>query len=160
MTRRIRSDDIKLAPSEQPVGAAYDRDLYSWSIEQARLLRAGRFADVDRDNVAEEIESLGREQFNKLESALRVLLLHLLKWDHQPSMRSRSWVLSIKMQRIEIDDVIADNPGLKPRIGEAVGRAYRKARLEAAGETGLDEDEFATQCPYEWAAITGRDISL
>ena len=57
---------------------------------------------------------MGREQFNKLVSAFRVAMLHMLKRDHQPSLRSRSWVLSIDEQRLEIADVLADNPGLKP----------------------------------------------
>src|SRR5437899_625121 len=122
--------------------ADYDADFYSWSMEQARLLRQARWTRVDRDNVAEEIESLGREQFNKLEGAFRVLLLHMLKWGHQPRKRSRSWVLSIRQQRLEIEDILADNPGLRPRIDEAISRAYRKARLDAAKETGLDETIF------------------
>jgi predicted DNA-binding ribbon-helix-helix protein len=37
-------------------------------------------------NLAEEIDSLRREQFNELVSALRVLMLHALKWDHQPPL--------------------------------------------------------------------------
>jgi hypothetical protein len=79
-----------------------------------------------------------------------VLLLHLLKWDHQPERRSRSWDLSITTQRVEVDDVLTDNPGLKPRIPEALARAYRKARLDAAKETGLDEATFPKTCPYSF----------
>src|SRR5438045_2505924 len=128
--------EAELVPAPHAAGAAYDRDFYSWSLEQARLVREWRWSAVDRDNVAEEIESLGREQFNKLESALQRLMLHRLKWDHQPRKRSRSWVLSIEAQRVELEDVFSDNPGLKPRVSEAIGRAYRKARIEAAKETG------------------------
>src|SRR5437588_5741318 len=108
--------EAELVPAPHAAGAAYDRDFYSWSLEQARLVREGRWDAVDRDNVAEEIESLGREQFNKLASALRVLMLHMLKWDHQPALRSRSWMLSIETQRLDLGDIMADNPGLKPRI--------------------------------------------
>lgn len=147
-----------LAPGDEPVRTGYERDFYSWSIEQARLLREGRTDALDRDNLAEEIESLGREQFNKLVSALRVAMLHMLEWDHQPSARSRSWVLSIREQRLEIADVLADNPGLKPRIGEAIERAYRRARIEAAKETGLDEAEFPEICPYTFDDITTRSF--
>jgi predicted DNA-binding ribbon-helix-helix protein len=143
-----------LAPGDELLGAEYERDFYSWLREQARLLREGRVEALDRDNLAEEIESLGREQFNKLVSALRVLMLHMLKWDHQPALRSRSWVLSIEEQRLEIVDVLADNPGLKPRVAEAIARAYRRARLEAAKETGLDEDTFPATCPYSFDDIT------
>ena len=128
-------------------------------MEQARHLREGIFDALDRDNLAEEIESLGHEQFSKLVSALRVAMMHMLKWDHQPAARSRSWVLSILEQRLEIADVLADNPSLKPRIGEAIARAYRRARLEAAKETGLDETEFPATCPYSFDDMTGRNFS-
>lgn len=136
--------------------AAYEADFYSWSMQQAELVREGRWTALDRENIAEEIESLGREQFNKLESAIRVLLLHILKWDHQPGKRSRSWALSIKEQRLQLEDVLADNPGLKPRINEAIARAYRKAVVAAAKETGLDETAFPETCAYSYEDIVSR----
>jgi hypothetical protein len=153
-TRKDLTTD--LAPNDAPFGAEYERDFYSWLMEQALHLREGRFEALDCDNLAEEIESLGREQFNKLVSALRVLMAHVLKWDHQPSLRSRSWVLSIQEQRLEIADVLSDNPSLKPRIDEAVARAYRRARIEAAKETGLDEDAFPSTCPYAFDELISR----
>jgi hypothetical protein len=156
-----RTDNgVGLAPTGGESAADYQRDFYSWLMEQARAVRDGRWGAVDRENLAEEIESLGREQFNKLESALRVLLLHILKWDHQPGLRSRSWALSIRQQRFEIDDILTDNPGLKPRIPEAVARAYRKARLEAAKETGLEADAFSGACPYSFDEMVARPFAL
>lgn len=152
--------DVKLAPDAKPGEAAYERDFYSWALEQARLVREGRWDGVDRENVAEEIESLGREQFNRLESALRVLMMHMLKWDHQPDRRSRSWVLSIEAQRVRIERVLDVNPGLKPRIPEAITHGYRLARIEAAQETGLDKGRFPEHCPYDWDALTARDFAL
>lgn len=152
--------EAELVPAPDAAGHSYDRDFYSWSLEQARLVREGHRQAIDRENVAEEIESLGREQFNKLESAIRVLLVHLLKWDHQPQRRSRSRTLSIDAQRVELDHVISDNPGLKPRIAEAIGRAYRRARIEAAKETGMEKTAFPDKCPYSWDEIVSRDFSL
>ena len=152
--------EAELVPAADAARHSYDRDFYSWSLEQARLVREGRWDAIDRENVAEEIDSLGREQFNKLESAIRVLLVHMLKWDHQPELRSRSWTLSIKEQRAELDDVLNDNPGLKPRIAEAIERAYRKAKLQAARETGLDEERFPQRCVYAWDDIVSRAFSL
>jgi hypothetical protein len=152
-----RTDDrIDLAPADEPVRADYMRDFYSWLMEQARAVRDGRWGAVDRANLAEEIESLGREQFNKLESALRVLLVHFLKWDHQPERRLRSWSLSIEAQRLEIADVLADNPGLKPRIPEATVRAFPRARIEAAKETGLEPSTFPEKCPYSFEEMASR----
>ncbi len=125
-----------LAPADEPLGAEYEHDFYSWLMEQARHLREGRFEALDCDNLAEEIESLGREQFNKLVSALRVLMAHVLKWDHQTTLRSRSWILSIQEQRLEIADVLSDNPSLNrgsmrrspaPTAGPASRRRKRRA---------------------------------
>jgi Domain of unknown function DUF29 len=159
MARDRKDIAADLAPGDEPVRADYERDFYSWLMEQARHLRESRLEALDRDNLAEEIESLGREQFNKLVSALRVLMAHMLKWDHQPARRSRSWVLSIKQQRFEVNNVLDDNPGLKPRVAEAIARAYRGARIDAAKETGLDEMEFPANCPYSFDDIMSRVFS-
>src|SRR5262245_12076193 len=155
MTSRIK-DNVGLVPP----ATDYEHDFYGWLIEQARHVRDGRWDAVDRENLVEEIESLGREQFNKLESALRVLMLHLLKWDHQPTKRSRSWALSVRAQRLEIEDVLSDNQRLKPSIAEAIARGYRKARVEAAKETDLDEDVFPASCPYDWNEVMARELSI
>ena len=80
---------------------------------------------------------MGEEQYDKLESALRVLMLHLLKWDHQPDKRSRSWTLSVREQRRRAQRQLRKNPGLKSQLEEALAAAYEDARLEAASETGL-----------------------
>jgi len=159
MAGRIRTDEPSIAPADEAAAASYDRDFYSWTQEQARLVRAGQWARVDRENVAEEIESLGRTEFNKLESALRIILLHMLKWDHQPARRSRSWALSISQQRLELDDVLADNPGLRPRIDDAIARAFRKARLQAVQQTNLNETQFPVACPYSWDDLVSREFS-
>ena len=78
------------ATKKDPVlGTAKDRDLYSWAGRQAALLRAGRVTEIDAAAIAEEIDDVGEAQYHRLESALRVLLHHLLKWEHQPDARYR-----------------------------------------------------------------------
>src|SRR5437016_1033822 len=138
----------------------YDRDLYSWAVEQAALLRAGRIAEADVLNIAEEIDDVGNEQYAKLESALRLILLHLLKWDHQPQRRSRSWWASVSVHRKHVQRVLRKNPGLKPFVDEAVTEAYETARIEAAAQTSLEEDVFPLECPYSWTEIMERKVRL
>ncbi len=148
-------------PKKPPATAdLYQRDFYSWALQQAALVRDGRFDAIDRDNVVEELESLGREQFTALVSALRVLMMHMLKWDFQPEKRSRSWLTTIVTQRDEFGDRLMDNPGLKPRLGEAIERAYARARREAAAETGLEINVFPVECPYTEQDLTTRPFDL
>ena len=126
----------------------YEQDFYAWANEQAALLRAGKFTDIDLENIAEEIESMGRSQKSELVNRLVVLLMHLLKWRCQPSFRGNSWRLTIEEQRQQLDDRIADNPSLKPQADIALQRAYRRAQLQAARDTGFSRDAFPAESPF------------
>ena len=64
--------------------AAKGADLYSWARRQAELLRAGRLSEIDAAAIAEEIDDVGEEQYDELESAFRVLMLHLLSGTISP----------------------------------------------------------------------------
>jgi hypothetical protein len=154
-----KNEEIGLVPAERASAVEYWTDFYAWLMEQAAHLRARRWEALDCENLAEEIESLGREQFNKLESAMRVLMMHMLKWDYQPHLRSRSWTLSIEAQRLELHDLLTDNPALKARIAEAAVRAYRRAPIEAAKETGLETSEFLDESPYTWDDLISREFT-
>jgi hypothetical protein len=151
-----RTPDRSLPPYGEL--ARYDRDLYRWATEQAALLRAGRWAEADILNIAEELDDVGNEQYDKLQSALRIILVHLLKWDHQPDRRSRSWWSSITVQRNHVRRVLAKNPGLKSQVDTAVTEAYEDARIEAAAQTRLDYRGFPERCPYAWQHIMERVI--
>jgi len=136
----------------------YDADLYGWAVEQARLLRAGRLTEIDAPNIAEELDDVGNEQYDKLESALAMLLLHLLKWDHQPEGRSRSWESTVREQRRRVQRVLKKNPGLRPLRDEAVAEGYLDGRDRASTETDMDVDRFPGTCPYSWDEIMTRPI--
>ncbi|HTZ67485.1 MAG TPA: DUF29 domain-containing protein [Roseiarcus sp.] len=133
-------------------------DLYSWAVRQAELLRAGRLSEIDAAAIAEEIDDVGMEEYHRLESALRVVMLHLLKWDHQPDRRSRSWTLSILEHRRRVHRQLRGSLGLKSRLDEALEGAYEDARLEAASETGLPLSLFPVRRPFEHAEVMERSI--
>lgn len=126
----------------------YDSDFFAWTVEQARLLRAGQLAAIDTANIAEEIESLGRRDRRELRSRLTVLVMHLLKWSKQPLLRSRSWSATITEQRRQIEQILGDSPSLRSFVGEALAEIYPDARGRAAAETGLADDAFPATCPF------------
>ena len=136
----------------------YEQDFYAWAQEQAALLRTGRLAEADIAHIAEEIDSLGRSEKRELINRLAVLLVHLLKWQHQPTHRGTSWRLSIEEQRLRLDRHLADNPSLKARLDEAIAEAHRLAVVKAARETGLDKAVFPPTCPFPATAILDPDF--
>ncbi|MCJ2081324.1 DUF29 domain-containing protein [Methylobacterium sp. J-090] len=148
------------SPERATHRARYEDDFYSWLVEQAGLLRANQLDDLDRVHVAEELEGLSKSEFAKLQSALRVLVMHMLKWDQQAEHRTRSWVFSIREQRRRYHTVLLDNPGLKPRVDEALARAYPSSRDWAAEETHLPLDEFPEECPYSWDELLERPFAV
>ena len=135
-------------------------DLYSWAVRQADLLRAGRLSEIDPVAIAEEIDDVGEEDYYRLESALRVVVLHLLKWDHQVDRRSRSWALSIREHRRRVHRQLRRSPGLKSQLDEALEAAYEDARLEASSETGLSLKIFPSKLPFDYSEVMERLIVL
>jgi hypothetical protein len=111
----------------------YERDYYTWAVEQARALKEHRFEDLNWENLADEVEGLAKTEKRELKGRLQVLLLHLLKWQFQPSRRSRNWRTTIVVQRREIQHHLQDNPGLRPYIADVLSRAYELAQLEISG---------------------------
>jgi hypothetical protein len=146
------------APAE--TRATHAGDLHAWAREQAALLRAGRIAEADALNIAEELDDVGSEQYDRLESALRVLLMHMLKWDHQPERRGRSWEATIRTQRKAVARVLRKNPSLKASLDEALAEAWEDARSDASGETNLPLRTFPEARPYDWGAIMERPFEF
>jgi len=137
--------------STSDAGNIYERDFYAWTQQQAALLREGRFSDLDIKNLIEEIESLGRSEKRELESRLKVLLMHFLKWQFQADQRERherSWLATIRNQRTELRKLICDNPSFKGHLETAFIEAYQDARYEAEAETGLPISAFPESSPY------------
>lgn len=126
----------------------YDRDFYAWALQNAALFKAKRFDELDFENLVEEIESMGKSEGRELDSRLKELLMHLLKWHYQPERRGRSWKVSINRQRIEIDKVLDNSPSLKHELESRFQESYKYARRLAAAETSLPLKVFPEQCPY------------
>ena len=144
---------LAAASAERDNPDIYGHDVYAWAFAQAQRLRRGQFSGLDALNLAEEIEDLGNEVYNRLENALRITVMHLLKWDHQPERRTRSWQPSIRDGRLDAAKLVQRHPSMRPRLEGAIEEAYRRARIDAAGETGLDESAFPAACPYPYETI-------
>ena len=125
-----------------------DEDCILWLEHQIELLRERQFAQLDIDNLLDELEYFVKKRKRGLRSRLRVLISHLLKCEYQPLLRSNSWISTICTQRMKIEDLLEDSPSLKNLVGPYIQAEYQRAVRQAVFETGLPNATFPDELPY------------
>jgi hypothetical protein len=132
-----------------PTTSLYDRDYALWLEATIEQLRSKNFEQVDWENVLDEFEAMSKRDRRSIKSNLVILLLHLLKWEFQPEMRSGSWAGSIIEHRQRLRDLLNDSPSLRNYVAEVISLAYSDAIARAINETRLDASMFPIACPYD-----------
>jgi hypothetical protein len=130
------------------MSAAYHKDFYAWTRRQSELLRSGRFNEIDMENLIEEVSSLGERDKREVRSRLALVLMHLLKWQYQPTHKGSGWRSTINEQRSELVLLFDDSPSLRRVAEEGFERCYGIARKRAADETGLALSVFPEAPPW------------
>ncbi len=125
----------------------YDQDIILWAEDTVAKLKAKDFANLDLENLIEEVEALGASQKRELLSRLIVLLEHLLKriyvnleYDH------RGWENTIRHQRTELDILISQVPSLQSLWTQSFQDAWRRALTNVTSE--YKSVDFPEQWPY------------
>lgn len=126
----------------------YETDFNLWLETTAQLLRERRLEQIDYENLIDEIEAMSNSEKNALESNLRVLLMHLLKWKIQSSKHSNSWRYTIIEHSLRMNKAFQKSPSLKRYFDDVFEECYQDARLLASGETGMAEQAFPVNCPF------------
>lgn len=127
----------------------YETDFYLWTVEQAEKLRSCKVEGLDSQNLAEEIEALGRQERRELRTHFNVLLGHLLKWHFLPEGRSKLWQVTIDSERREIHWILRDSPSLKDKLDEITKDSYDAAVYLVILETSLNSQNLPKNCPYK-----------
>jgi Domain of unknown function DUF29 len=139
-----------------------DEDYHAWLLEQAEAVRNQQYDRVDWRTLAEKLDSMARAERRELRSRLTNLLAHLLKWRYQTKRRSRSWRGTITRERLEIAELLSEEPSLQSYLPATIERAYRLARPQAAGEMGLNKVEwdslFPAECPWRFEQFMNEEF--
>lgn len=139
------------------MSTTYDADIVAWANEQAALLRARKFTQLDIEHIADEVEDVGKSEQRELKSHVAVLLAHLLKWQFQQERRGTSWQVTIRSQRKEVLRSLGDTPSLKANLDDQEwwdivwGRAVDLANRE----TGIKD--FPVAIPWTREQILDPD---
>jgi hypothetical protein len=148
--------------TSMPDGPRYDDDLFAWTQHQAMVLRTMAVTDnrFDRENVAEEIESLGRSDRDAVRSQIRRIIEHLLKLAYSPGQEPRfDWMASIAEARAALGDKISatlrqDAETMLPKLYED-GPDRAELGLRSHGEIQAANNP-PTECPYTIEEILRR----
>jgi hypothetical protein len=126
----------------------YETDFIAWTERQAALLRTPVTERcslaLDWENLAEEIESLGRSYRRALANHVRKAIEYLLKLQYAPANESRaSWIAGLDRERSDIEACLEDEPGLRPRLPGIIAKETRRAVRHVMHELVLQGDEPA-----------------
>jgi hypothetical protein len=135
----------------------HEHDFYAWTKQQTDILKSGLFESLDISYLIEELENMGASEKRELGHRLTLLLGHLLKWIYQPERRGNSWLATIEGQRLELVDLLEDNPSLKYQLDMQFEKAYIKAVLFAVKETNLPKSTFPKESPFTLAQVLDRN---
>ena len=135
----------------------YEADETAWLEQTAALVRGHRFDQLDPVTLAEYLTDMAKRDRREVFSRLVVLLAHLLKWEHQPDRRSRSWRGTILEQQRELRQLL-ESGTLRNHADAVLAEAYTDARKQAAAETGLARGTFPAECVWDVAsALADQD---
>jgi hypothetical protein len=148
--------------TSMPDGPRYDDDFFAWTQHQGMVLRTMAVADnrFDRENVAEEIEDLGRSERDAVRSQIRRIIEHFLKLACSPAQQPRfDWMASIVEARATLGDKISAT--LRRDVENMLSKLYEDGRDRA--ELGLRShgemqaaDNLPRECPYTIGDILRR----
>ena len=146
--------------AQRPTAALYETDDHAWALEQAALLRAGRTADLDAANLAEELEDLARAWRDAVGSHLETVIEHLLKLEWSPAADPRDgWAVTVATHRARLEDRLT--PTLRRHLDDTFAKRYARARRIAARSMrrdGVTEATLPATCPYTLDQILDPDF--
>ena len=143
-------------------GELYEQDFFLWTKEQAAALRLAKNSNLplDWENLAEEIESLGKSDRRELRSQIRRILRHLLKLEASPSAEpSAGWRSTVLDARTEIMDVLRDSPSLRREVDDLIAeQLIVAAELGSADLSQHGEPAHAVQARLKKRGFTAEQV--
>ncbi|MBN3770721.1 DUF29 domain-containing protein [Burkholderia sp. Se-20378] len=139
------------------MAATYDNDIIAWATEQAALLRAGKFSELDIENIAGAIEDVGKAEQFEFAKQMAALLTFLLQWACQSASRGPNLQAVIGVQRKRLQRRLSKMPSLRPLLVDEdwIADMWGDARDAACKEAGIEYVIFPEQCP--WALARALD---
>lgn len=132
----------------------YKNDDYLWLQKTIELLKIQDFENLDLESLIEELESLGRSEFNKIRSLLRQIVIHLLLleyWEQEYERNHRHWQAEIIAFRDDLSHELTTS--LKNKLIQELDSIYKVSVNLVSKKTGLSQNIFPPTCPYSFEQL-------
>lgn len=137
-------------------------------MRSAELIRHGRFDEIDRESLADEIEGMGKskrcELFRLLGQAFASIIKYEYLSDTDPDTISR-WRKDAEVFHENGMNVLKKNPGLKGNIPEILDESWNMARSEVyrsfpqfVKKCDLDKIGIPQHCPWTIEQVLSGEI--
>lgn len=140
----------------------YNRDFLQWTEEQASALRRAKDSNLplDWENLAEEIDTLGKSVRRELNSQIRRILRHLLKLAVSPAVLPRQgWRATVQAARNDVEQLLDESPSLRREIAELIAKQLPIAAELAAGDLARHgEPADAVQARLAQGGFTAKQV--
>lgn len=131
-----------------PRTSVYEQDYCLWLEVTIQQLQTGELNQLDIIALIEELQGMSNSEKTALESNLRILLMHLLKYRYQPHKRSNSWLFTMREHRKRLLKAFQKSPSLKRYYETVFPECYQDGRELASDETGLSLQVFPDESPF------------
>jgi hypothetical protein len=142
-----------------PMSDLYEEDFPLWAERQAALLRAKRFAELDLENLIEEVEDLSRRERDTVESHVEAVLEHLLKLELSKAGRPRrGWLVTVDKQRARLARKLTTT--LRNHLEAELEILYaglRRPVVRQLEKDGVPLKSLPSACPYTLDQILDPD---
>ena len=124
----------------------------------AQVIRDGRWDDLDRENVVDEIESLGFRDRRRVQRLLSWIITELSLWWAQPERRCGVWSSRILDRRDQLEMILADSPSLQDELSAVVDEVLPSAVEVAVRKAGLINNPYPAHCSFTVEQILDADF--
>ncbi|OKH18112.1 DUF29 family protein [[Limnothrix rosea] IAM M-220] len=135
------------------------QDFYQWLTQIPSQMQASNLPKKDIDQLCRVLKLMAIDEELKIKSTLRLLLLQLLKWQHQPQNRCHRWVETMSEYRYQLNDYFTASPTLKDFAESVLFDCYQAACATMSIEDHVPVEHFPAasfpkDVPFSMAEIS------
>ncbi len=139
----------------------HERDVIAWSQQQAELIRSGCLDTLDTEHLLEELDNIGNSEKQALQSLLRHIISHLLKFEFSSALQPRrGWVEEISELRAQAETKLQDTPSLRHYMNDLYMKAWPQARKIVGNSFTVygEKNDLPSECPYTLEQVLDYDF--